>query len=482
MTNNRKNQFEELIDAMMIDEVAGLDQDIRKTLENLPIDKKRMAILSILDKDRDMFMKIKKMVDGNDVSKAEHIKNVVEMLRAYVTVGDFERKLAAEVQTPIELVNSILDKIEDVSIWSTPNSTFFDSCTGTGIFIACIIERLMDGLKEWEPNDELRYKHIVENMIYVGELQSKNCFLYLVSFDPKDEYELNIYNGDFLSKEFDEHMKNVWEIDRFNVIISNPPYKGDLHLKFLSKSNDICDDKILFVHPSSWLIKNSGKSKIENVCKTIISNYKSSFELINGNVVFGIKLFMPCVITYISKKQVNSGFDVIDSVKNKNMFFKNVDDINIFSDEQLFFNLKNKILSASQEKNLYNTVNDGEFYVNVSRIRGNVCDKNMIKDDFYTFIPKDRTVQTEKATTDGSSYGFNTEIEAVNFLNYLKSDFARFSLLLSKFNSDLANRPAVKSVPWLDFTQEWNDEKLYNEFGITLEEVEFINKFIPKYY
>jgi hypothetical protein len=412
---------------------------------------------------------------------------VVEMLRDYVKVGDFERKSAAEVQTPIHLVNSILDKIEDKSIWSNPHMTFFDSCTGTGIFIACIIERLMNGLSEWEPDQEKRYKHIVENMIYVGELQSKNCFLYLVSFDPKDEYELNIYNGDFLDKKFDAHMKDVWGIEKFSIIVSNPPYKGDLHLKFLLKSSNICEDKILFVHPSSWLIKNTGKNKVEIGCKNIVSQYKSSFELINGNVIFGIKLFMPCVITYISKKEVNSGFLVIDSVKNKTMVFNHIDDVNIFSDEEVFFNLKNKILLASQEKNLYNTVEDGMFYVNVSRIRGHVNEttkdySTMIKDDFYTFIPKDRTVQTEKATTDGSSYGFNTEQEAVNFLNYLKTDFARFSLLLSKFNSDLANRPAMKSVPYLGFTQEWSDEKLYKEFNITQEEIEFINKFIPKYY
>ena len=56
MTITRKNQFEELIDNLIIDEVSGLDEEIRKTLEGLDVSKKRMAILSILDNDRDMFV------------------------------------------------------------------------------------------------------------------------------------------------------------------------------------------------------------------------------------------------------------------------------------------------------------------------------------------------------------------------------------------------------------------------------------------
>jgi hypothetical protein len=44
-----------------------------------------------------------------------------------------------------------------------------------------------------EPDDEKRYKHIIENMIYVSELQPKNMFLYMNAIDPINEYNLNIY-------------------------------------------------------------------------------------------------------------------------------------------------------------------------------------------------------------------------------------------------------------------------------------------------
>ena len=67
-------------------------------------------------------------------------------------------------------------------------------------------------LKSWEPDEEKRYKHIIEKMIYVGELQVKNMFLYMCLVDPKAEYKLNIYRGDFLGNGFDDHMKNTLNV------------------------------------------------------------------------------------------------------------------------------------------------------------------------------------------------------------------------------------------------------------------------------
>jgi dTDP-glucose pyrophosphorylase len=45
-----------------------------------------------------------------------------------------------------------------------------------------------------------------------------------------------------------------------------------------------------------------------------------------------------------------------------------------------------------------------------------------------------------------------------------------------------SRRGELEIIPWLDFTQEWTDEKLYKEFNLTEEEIKFIEKHIPKYY
>lgn len=489
MTITRKNQFEELIDAMMIDEVAGLDQDIRETLEGLPIEKKRMAILSILDKDRDMFMKIKRMVDGNDVTKAEHIKNVVELVRKYVTVGETDVKNFGEVMTPInELVKPMLDKLEP-SVWSNPNLKWLDGSAGIGVFPAVIIERLMDGLSQWEPDQEKRYKHIVENMIYMGELQARNSFLCLCAFDVRDEYELNIFNGSFLSDEFDTHMKDVWSVEKFDICVQNPPYNQMLDMAFLQKSYSI-SDKILFVHPSTWLLDEKGKQKKFTTTKYLVKEHLESIELFNGNGVFGISLFVPCVITYIDKNKTSKGIHCVDRINGVEITYDNIDDINKFSNTDVYFQLKSKIEKVvSKTGSVWDNKGkaDGDFFVNLAQINGDRkqrnkigvgMDKKLLSDNFFTCVTKSVLVSNEPKQ---QPYGFKTELEANNFLNYVKTDFARFCLSIYKNNGNL-HRGELALIPWLDFTQEWTDEKLVQEFGLTNEEVEFIKKFIPKYY
>lgn len=489
MTTIRKNQFEELIDQMMIEEVSGLDKEIQQTLEGLPVDKKRMAILSILDKDRDMFMKIKKMVEDNCVTKAEHIKNVVELVRKYVVVGETDVKNFGEVMTPInELVNPMLDKL-DPSVWSNPNLKWLDASAGIGVFPAVIIERLMDGLEEWEPDQEKRYSHIVEKMIHMGELQPRNSFLCLCAFDPRDEYELNIYNGSFLDDKFDQHAKDVWGVDKFDICVQNPPYNQMLDMAFLQKSYAI-SDKVLFVHPSTWLLDEKGKQKKFTTTKDLVKDHLESIELFNGNGVFGISLFVPCVITYIDKNKTSKGIHCIDRINGVEVTYDNIYDINKFSDTDVYFRLKSKIENVVLETGSVwdnKGKSDGDFYVNIAQIKGDVkfrnrigvkMDVNMIADNFYVMVNKDTEVTT---TSKQQPYGFSTELKANNFLNYLKTDFARFCLSIYKNNGNL-HRGELALIPWLDFTQEWNNEKLYNEFGITSEEVEFIERFIPKYY
>lgn len=102
-----------------------------------------------------------------------------------------------EVTTPISLVEEMLDTLPK-EVWLDPNKTWLDPCAGTGIFPAAIVTRLMKTLVEFEPDENKRYKHIMENMIYVYELQGKNVIIYKSIFDRNNELNLNIINGSFL--------------------------------------------------------------------------------------------------------------------------------------------------------------------------------------------------------------------------------------------------------------------------------------------
>lgn len=75
---------------------------------------------------------------------------------------------------------------------------------------------------------------------------------------------------------------------------------------------------------------------------------------------------------------------------------------------------------------------------------------------------------------------FKTKNEATNLLNYLKSKFARF-LILQALTSIHLSKSTFVFVPIQDFSKAWTDKYLYKKYGITSEEIEFIDSMIKPF-
>lgn len=72
---------------------------------------------------------------------------------------------------------------------------------------------------------------------------------------------------------------------------------------------------------------------------------------------------------------------------------------------------------------------------------------------------------------------FNTEEEALNFNTYIKSKLPRF-LLRQAISSVNINREVFKFVPRLDFHRSWNDQMLYEKYGLSTEEIAYVEYLI----
>jgi type I restriction-modification system DNA methylase subunit len=260
-----KNHYEEIIDNEMLDlivEKYQLSDDEKKKIKGVSVEKKRLAILSFLDENRGLYKEITRMINTKNVSESTHIDEVVTMLRTYVKVSDVEKKTLGEVMTPLELVEDILNTLPE-DVWSNPSLRWLDPCNGVGVFPSMVVQRLMSGLATAIPNEERRYKHIIENMLYVCELQPKNMFLFQCAFDPQDKYFLNTYVGSFLSENFTHHAHNLWGVDKFDIIIGNPPYQTSnegekkthsIWQKFVQNSFEhlVEGGYLAMVHPDGW--------------------------------------------------------------------------------------------------------------------------------------------------------------------------------------------------------------------------------------
>lgn len=72
---------------------------------------------------------------------------------------------------------------------------------------------------------------------------------------------------------------------------------------------------------------------------------------------------------------------------------------------------------------------------------------------------------------------YQNKIEAQNLYNYIRTRLFRFLVLLRKNTQD-APKHVYSFVPIQDFNEEWTDEKLYKKYGLTQDEIDFIESMI----
>lgn len=70
---------------------------------------------------------------------------------------------------------------------------------------------------------------------------------------------------------------------------------------------------------------------------------------------------------------------------------------------------------------------------------------------------------------------FDTEEELGNFYSYLKTKFFRALVGVLK-NTQHASAKVYSCVPLQDFSKSWTDEELYKKYGLTQEEIDFIEE------
>ena len=256
-------------------------------------------------------------------------KELMELINDCLKPKDVEKKKFGEVFTPMNLVNEMLDKLDGYYIKENNKSIFeekefkwFDPANGMGNFPIAIYLRLMKGLKGIIKNRSNRKRHILENMLYMSELNKKNVHVCKQIFDINDEYKLNLYCGDSL--ELDTN--SVWGFDKFDVIIGNPPYNAsgtkasgntiwqNFVLKFTSH---IKVNKFLcFIHPCGWRKPNTPKGKFNGLYKLMTGNNKILYLEIH-NSADGNKTFK-CGTRYDWYILKNSNLKTITDVLDEN--------------------------------------------------------------------------------------------------------------------------------------------------------------------
>ena len=510
--NGERGYWTKIIELLLLDGI--LTKDEIEEVYKLDKINRRIGILSIIERDAAKMERIYKIMNTRKEqgTNINIIKSLITMLRAYVKVADVDQKKYGEVMTPLEMVKEMIQVIPN-DFWSNPNLKILDPSNGVGPFPSLVIFKLMNGLEEWEPDEEKRYKHIVENIIYVCELQPKNMFLWMCLVDPFDSYDINIYCGSFLDNDFDSYMKDVWNVEKFDLILTNPPYQESLNTKkgsakplynlFTEKSVKI-SDLVLMITPSRWFAGGKGLGPFRKFMAgsnkiKLINHFDNACEIFGDNVEIkgGVSYFL-YDNNYNGNCKLNgsetnlSNFDVlIQDNRFENLIerFENLESLSKICVGQSYAGITSNDSRLVDEK-----IDETYTKVFVSQQKGLI--KWIKRED----IKKSATIDGWKVYTAraaGSTgnlgkfgnkiigepnsvctqsyivFNISSKKEAESCKSYLETKFANKMLSLRKVSQDI-KPDTLKWIPLVPFDRDWTDDLLFEYFDLTISERKLI--------
>ncbi len=265
---------------------------------------------------------------------------------------------------------------------------------------------------------------------------------------------------------------------KFDLIISNPPYNQNLHLRILNEILSLSDN-VCTVQPVSWLYeKKTYESPLQKEIKRIkenIQNRLQSVYIFNGNDIFSNIIIGPCGVLYIQKNSTNVTVD--DKFIAFETYTSDINDIDVHGNSMIYQNIKHKILSYCKHKNVYMKQDSvtGNFFI--SGRSGRLQDYKIIKKESINNYKYHQNRHNFKHCVS-----FRVDDNHENFHKYLKLKLVIFSLSLYKIGRDKFFGEFA-SVPYMPtYERPWTDEDVAKELGLTDEELAWAINWIPDYY
>jgi len=469
-----------------------------------------------------------------------------------------------EVFTPPKIANDILDLLPE-TVWKNKDFKFLDPASKTGIFLREITKRLMDGLKDIFPDEELRLAHILENQVYgiaITDLTSllsrrtlycsknansqfsifKNCKDRMgnIFFKPmKHRWKNNfcedcgasqaVYDRDDIAESYAYnyiHADEIFKELKFDVILGGPPFQlydgggtgssaRPIYQKFIEKAISQQPKYLSMVIPARWYSGGKGldgfrELMLNDRCIRKLVDFPDTRDVFPTDIAGGICYFLwerdnpgKCQIkTYRNGKFSNSDrflneFDTFirdsDSVIIINKIRKRApENLESIVSSRKPFGLESNYKSSGSGALTLRT-SKGKVKVAQSEIsagfdliakwkvllskasndHGGQADKNGLRKIFSRIeILAPQEVCTESYLIVGS---YDSEILANNMSIFLKSKFCRYLVSVMLLTHNIS-KGSFKYVPSLPMEKAWDDERLNKFFGLTDDEVSFINE------
>jgi hypothetical protein len=381
------------------------------------------------------------------------------------------------------LAEEILNNIPE-DMFTSNSTTFLDPAMGGGQFLKAVISRL----RKYGHSDEnisLRIFGYETNIMRV-KFASKKC-------ENIGTFEVLDFLGEDMSKKFD-------------VIVANPPYNDEhnsgnaLWSQFIMKTDSMLveDGYSAYIVPGRWVLPgvNINKNKVriwdEIISKknTIVINHGECSDHFQ-NVGSDADYFSYFV--YANKENTGStvlinrkGCFTIDTSKLNWLPYKNANDLSISIVSKInsktteVFNLawkyeqRKKTLEDSGEYPIF-TGRDNNLNP-IIKYSDEQCSMQSLPKIIFKlgrFLNYDRRLYIDYKGEVGFNSAYVISIKENENYDYLYSKLYRF-LGQCLFNGSEITADGYRALPKLDPSKEWSDTELYKHFGLTQEEIEYI--------
>lgn len=260
----------------------------------------------------------------------------------------------------------------------------------------------------------------------------------------------------------------------FDVVITNPPYMRGLHLKFLEKAVDT-SKQVVCIHPSEWILNKqratTGKRKNYARIRNKLQNLGVDITFIK-NPWEEADIFLPISITHVDRK-TKTDLSLLtkwwDGKIEKKLLKKIYDKTPRWLDEA-------KMRKGLWYSSIVKIADDGYTdIVYLDGVRRKVKNMYSIANKFC-LEPSQMPLKT-RSGKERWHVGWNTKEEAKNFIDFsTATKFMRAYLAIVKIDQNVV----WTSIPLLDFTQVWDDSKLYEYYNLDEEEIKYIENLMER--
>ena len=382
--------------------------------------------------------------------------------------------------TPIDCVEEMIGKIPE-SFWENKDIKILDPCCGCGNFPIVIYFKLL------KYHDR---EHILTNMLYFNDLNAMRTNVLQKIFDN----QLNIYNEDFLE---------IKMAEKFDLIVANPPYakllpdgkraskNHNLIGLFIKKSLELLKAKglLLYITPDNWMSYADRNTLIcdltslqiiylnIHIAKKYFKKVGSSFT---WYLIENTPSYKPITIEGIWNKKIYTDTvnsekrnyiplyynKTIQSILQKTVDNDNIQKFDVKTSSDLHKYTKRTLISQTQDETYkYKLIHTPNQIVWSSR-------PHKYQDGFKVFISTTSyygTLIDNCGMTQSIAFIMcKDENDAKNISTILNHPMYKFINNICRYGN-FNNIRILQKFPYCD-----NYEKVYKNFNLTEEEINFI--------